>query len=83
MFTIRLATGVCMGYSQVTAQAVTIRGAIDFASKFAPGGLGVIASPWIERDGLQVLEVYDWCDCWCTGPIPTLAEVFAPPGFRP
>jgi hypothetical protein len=83
MFTVRLAAGVCMDYSQVTAQAATIHGAVDFASEFAPNECGVIVSTWIERNGRLVLEVYDWCECCCPGPPPILAEVIAPPGFTP
>jgi hypothetical protein len=83
MFAIRLAAGVCMGYDSVVARAATSRQLIEFAAAFAPGRCGVIASEWFEREGQYVAEVYDWCDCWFSGPLPVLAEVVAPPVFRP
>jgi hypothetical protein len=42
----------------------------------------VIVSAWFEREGRYVAEVFDWCDCWFTGPRPVLAGLVAPPGFR-
>lgn len=83
MFTVRFAAGVCMGYGRATARSSTVQGALDFASEFAPGQCGVITSSWIQRGGRHVMEVYDWCDCWFSGPLPVLAWVIAPHGFRP
>jgi hypothetical protein len=72
-----------MGYDKATARAATVRQVLAFASEFAPGRCGVIASSWFERDGQQVMEVYDWCDCWFSGPRPVLAWIIAPGGFNP
>jgi hypothetical protein len=72
-----------MGFDKPVARAATARQVIEFAAGFAPGGCGVIESGWFERDGRYVAEVYDWCDCWFSGPLPVLAEVIAPPGLRP
>ena len=83
MFTVRLAPGVCMGFDTAVARAATARQVIEFAAAFAPGRCGVVESGWFEREGRYVAEVYDWCDCWFSGPLPVLAEVIAPPGFRP
>jgi hypothetical protein len=80
MFTVEFAEGVCLGYGRATAKAVTVRQAIAFVEAFAPGGCGVIPSDWIVRDGRRVMELFDWCDCWFTGPIPVLARIIAPPG---
>src|SRR5205823_1041247 len=74
MFTVRLAAGVCMGYDIAVARAATARQVIEFAAAFAPGRCGVIESGWFERDGRYVAEVYDWCDCCFSGPLPVLAE---------
>jgi hypothetical protein len=83
MFTVRLAGGVCLGYGSAVARAATARQVIEFAAAFAPGRCGVIVSTWFELQGRYVVEVYDWCACWCSGPVPVLAVVIAPPGFRP
>lgn len=53
---------------------------IEFAAAFATGGYGVMQSGWIKRGGQYVTYLYDWCDCWFTGPLPVLAEVVAPSG---
>lgn len=82
MFTVEFAKGACLGYARATAKAATLRRAIDFVSAFAPGGCGVIVSEWAERDGRRVLEVYDWCECWCADP-PVLARIFATPDRSP
>lgn len=80
MFKVEFAEGVCLGYPRASAKAATVRQALDFAAEFAPGGFGVIASARTEREGRRVLDLYDWCDCWFSGPIPVLARVVAPPG---
>jgi len=80
---LRFAGGVILGYEIATARATTIRGALDFASAFAIGGCVVVASTRQQREGRLVIDVYDWCACWYTGPIPILAEIIAPHGFRP
>src|SRR5262245_17575642 len=82
MFTVRLASGVCMGFDTAIAQGSTARQVIEFAAAFAPGGCGVLVSRWFERSGRYVAEVYDWCDCWFSEPA-VLVEVTTPPGFRP
>ncbi len=83
MYTVRLAPGVCMGFESAAARGATARQVIEFAAAFAPGGCGVIESGWLERDGRYVAEVYDWIDCWFTGPLPVLAVITAPAGFTP
>jgi hypothetical protein len=83
MFTVRIASGACMGFGSAVAHGATARQVIDFAARFAPGGCGVIESGWFERDGRYVTELYDWIDCWFTGPLPVLAVVIAPAGFTP
>jgi hypothetical protein len=72
-----------MGYGRAVARAATAGQVVAFAEAFAPGGCGVIVSDWFVRDGRYVAELFDWCDCWFSGPPPVLAEVVAPPGFRP
>jgi hypothetical protein len=78
MFTIEFAEGVCLGYGQATAKVATLRQAVAFVEEFAPGRCGVIASDWAEQDGQRAVEVFDWCACWFSGPIPVLARIIAP-----
>lgn len=82
MFTVRFGHGVCLGYRNATAQAPTERQALDFIEAFAPGRCGIIVSNWFAEAGRFTMIVWDWCDC-CTDRAPVLAEVIAPPGFRP
>lgn len=83
MFTVRFAAGICLGYDHAVARAATAHQVVAFADAFAPGGCGVIVGHWFERDGRYIAEVFDWCDCWFSGPLPAIAEVVAPVGFRP
>ncbi|MDB5312409.1 MAG: hypothetical protein JWO38_6611 [Gemmataceae bacterium] len=69
--------------SAASSGAVTLDRLIAFASSFAPGRCGVITTGWIERDGQRMTEVYDWCDCWVSGPHPVLAWIVARRGFGP
>ncbi|HYV38261.1 MAG TPA: hypothetical protein VE988_21440 [Gemmataceae bacterium] len=83
MFTVRMAPQVCLGFDSAVARAATARQVIDFAAALAPSGFGVLESNWFERDGRYVVELYDWIDCWFTGPLPVLAVVTAPADFTP
>jgi hypothetical protein len=63
----------------VTARATTFSGAIDFIGEFYQGPF---LESWEERDGLYVLDIYDWFDLWFPDP-PVRARITAPPGFTP
>jgi hypothetical protein len=82
MFKIRFRALRCLGFDQASACAATVQQALNFVGVFAPGGCGVIGSPWAARGGRYVMDVYDWIDCCFPDPH-VLAEVFAPPGFKP
>ncbi len=82
MFTIRLQSGVVAGYEGASAEAASLPHALRFVGEFCASQHLLIEAPWVKRDGQYVMDVYDWCDCWFTGP-PILAQIIAPPGFTP
>lgn len=81
MFTIELREGVYATKAMLSAKAETLDLALNFVRNFAFRGM-TIESPWQERSGGYVMDVYDWCDCWSFDP-PPLARITAPPGFIP
>jgi hypothetical protein len=79
MFETHLSKGKHLNGATVTAGATTLAGALAFIGEFYEGPLLL---SWIERDGLYVIEIYDWIDCWFDDP-PVRARVITPRGFRP
>ncbi len=83
MFTIRFMPTVFLGYRLATAEAATVQQLVSLADQVAPGGCGVLDSEWAAQDGRYVINLHDWCDCWFDAPAPVLAQIIAPPDFRP
>jgi hypothetical protein len=65
----------------LSAKTPILKKAFSFIEEFTIDG-GLIVTPWIEREGGFMLDVWDWTECWCLDP-PKLAEIIAPPGFVP
>jgi hypothetical protein len=63
----------------ITAIATTFAGALAFIGEFYEGPLLLSC---VQRNELNVVEVYDWIDCWFEDP-PVRARIMTPCGFRP
>ena len=79
MFVIHMSNLAHSNGATVTASATTLAGALDFFGEFYDGPLLLT---WVEFDGLYVVDVHDWLDCWFKDP-PVRARVTTPRGFRP
>ena len=79
MFTIDMREDM-RGYAELSAKTETLEAALNFVRTFSIDG-AVIVSSWKEHaTGIYVMDVYDWCDCFCPDP-PPMARITAPPGF--
>jgi hypothetical protein len=80
MFTVRLTEETRPGAS-VMARAPTLEGATGFVREYCGLDFGVIPG-WEERNGLYVMDICDWLDCWFANP-PVVARIITPRGFTP